>query len=369
MRWYLKVTRPSRTWRHWLLTLLLLPIVADNILWISGVPLCFDPSIFYPQNEVLAEYEMRHVEAIEDVGLHHDEENPHVLIRQWPNFFRASRALPLIKKASLRVLVLGCSVTNGYGVTDQETFVWRLNELMPEIEFVNAGVGGYGALRSLYRLYVDIPKQLYDLVIYVCLHDHCARDTRVCNYVDNKPDLRFGSCRNTHKVVNTYCTLYTSLDKGFHFTNQFQRRIRLPGDEISPLCASISRALTVLSAVAHESNLYAQKCTFSRQISALATTSHAFGCPFVLMSPTGFEYNGSYWHLLSPAYPAEDISFDGIFDPKYRVNGNPNNHPNSQAHQIIAERIADYLNRHRDLLTHRSTCAHRTLYDLLEKKP
>jgi len=48
-----------------------------------------------------------------------------------------------------RVDVLGDSITQGYGVADRETYVWRLGELLPGISFENLGVGGYGTYQSL----------------------------------------------------------------------------------------------------------------------------------------------------------------------------------------------------------------------------
>ncbi len=52
---------------------------------------------------------------------------------------RASRPLVLAKRP-YHVLCVGCSYTYGYGVFDDETFVWRLNEMFPNVYFDNGGV-------------------------------------------------------------------------------------------------------------------------------------------------------------------------------------------------------------------------------------
>ncbi|MCM0021527.1 MAG: hypothetical protein NBV67_16165, partial [Tagaea sp.] len=48
-----------------------------------------------------------------------------------------------------RVDIVGDSITQGYGVVDSDTYVWRLAELRPDLAFTNLGVGGYGTYQSL----------------------------------------------------------------------------------------------------------------------------------------------------------------------------------------------------------------------------
>ena len=50
------------------------------------------------------------------------------------------------------MLLVGCSFTMGWAVADDETWAWRLQELRPDVEVVNRGVGGYGTLQSLLLL-------------------------------------------------------------------------------------------------------------------------------------------------------------------------------------------------------------------------
>jgi hypothetical protein len=59
------------------------------------------------------------------------------------------RARPDAAPRAPRVDLLGDSITQGYGVTDPETYAWRLGESMPGPEFENLGVGGYGTYQSL----------------------------------------------------------------------------------------------------------------------------------------------------------------------------------------------------------------------------
>src|SRR5947207_8726652 len=50
------------------------------------------------------------------------------------------------------VLLVGCSFTMGAAVSDDETWAARLQELRPDVEIVNRGLGGYGTFQSLLLL-------------------------------------------------------------------------------------------------------------------------------------------------------------------------------------------------------------------------
>jgi hypothetical protein len=50
------------------------------------------------------------------------------------------------------ILVLGCSFTFGWGVSDDETWPWRLQALRPDLDVRNRGTGAYGTFQSLLLL-------------------------------------------------------------------------------------------------------------------------------------------------------------------------------------------------------------------------
>jgi hypothetical protein len=50
------------------------------------------------------------------------------------------------------MLLVGCSFTMGWAVSDDQTWAWRVQELRPDVEVVNQGVVGYGTFQSLLRL-------------------------------------------------------------------------------------------------------------------------------------------------------------------------------------------------------------------------
>ena len=71
------------------------------------------------------------------------------------------------------IWILGCDFTHGWGLNDQETYPWLLQERFPEYEIVNFGVGGYGTIHSLIQfreaLEVKTPKLV--VLAYASFHD------------------------------------------------------------------------------------------------------------------------------------------------------------------------------------------------------
>jgi hypothetical protein len=49
-------------------------------------------------------------------------------------------------------VILGCSFTQGWAVSDEETYPWKLQEMFPELRVVNLGTAGYGTYQSLLAL-------------------------------------------------------------------------------------------------------------------------------------------------------------------------------------------------------------------------
>jgi lysophospholipase L1-like esterase len=81
----------------------------------------------------------------------------HVSGGRWPETtvnaagYRGHQYPPGPHAGHTRVLMLGDSLTFGYGVSDDETTSRRLEALMPSLEVVNLGVQGYGTDQALLR--------------------------------------------------------------------------------------------------------------------------------------------------------------------------------------------------------------------------
>lgn len=76
-----------------------------------------------------------------------------------------------------RVVILGCSWTQGWAVSDEETWAWKLQERFPDVEVCNYGTGAYGTLQCLLRLerhYAEVGGA--DVVVYAFVNVHAERN-------------------------------------------------------------------------------------------------------------------------------------------------------------------------------------------------
>lgn len=109
-------------------------------------------------------------------GVHNSTEPGHVPMTFWADGRRANRASET-KTAKTRAILVGCSFTQGYGVSDNETYSYLLDEKYPEVRFDNYGTGGYGTMQSLLMTkYVFSNTPVPDLVIYGYIPNHEDRN-------------------------------------------------------------------------------------------------------------------------------------------------------------------------------------------------
>jgi hypothetical protein len=116
----------------------------------------------------------------------------------WPSRQRASRPDPA--RTGPRVDIVGDSITQGYGVTDAETYVWKLGTLLPGVSFENLGVGGYGTYQSLLvqQMRSDDPPRL---TVYGFYGDHLYRNVAFLSWVRALRDAE------GHNVVPPHVTI------------------------------------------------------------------------------------------------------------------------------------------------------------------
>ncbi|NBV21189.1 MAG: SGNH/GDSL hydrolase family protein [Proteobacteria bacterium] len=71
--------------------------------------------------------------------------------------------------------ILGCSLTHGWSLNDEDTYPWRVQTALPEFEVVNGGVSGYGTLHQR-LLFQELLKQrgkpAVVVVAYGLFHDY-----------------------------------------------------------------------------------------------------------------------------------------------------------------------------------------------------
>lgn len=96
-----------------------------------------------------------------------------------PNTLRVTHPLDTYPSAGDKdeIWIFGCSFTHGWGLNDEDTYAWRLQEALPDYEVVNFGANGYGTLNSLiqFREALATKKPKIAVLAYASFHD--ARNT------------------------------------------------------------------------------------------------------------------------------------------------------------------------------------------------
>ncbi len=94
----------------------------------------------------------------------------------WADGLRATAPAPDLNRP--HVLVIGCSYTQGWAVTDDETYAWRLQQEFPSYAVLNFGTAGYGTYQSLLALerYFAAGHPPPVMVIYGLIDHHEVRN-------------------------------------------------------------------------------------------------------------------------------------------------------------------------------------------------
>jgi hypothetical protein len=111
-------------------------------------------------------------------GVHPAHEEGRAPMTILPDGRRAARANDRVGVSGKPLLfLLGCSFAAGYGIRDDETLAWRLQEAFPEFEVRNYATPGYGTHQSLLLLERLLARgERPKLVIYGFLPFHSSRN-------------------------------------------------------------------------------------------------------------------------------------------------------------------------------------------------
>jgi hypothetical protein len=98
---------------------------------------------------------------------------------------RATSESTIRSKSGKNVVLVGCSFTAGWAVSDHETYAWKLQERFPTANFYNYGTIAYGTYQSLLMLERVLPRiKSPKIVIYGFIVDHEVRNVAPAEYLD-----------------------------------------------------------------------------------------------------------------------------------------------------------------------------------------
>jgi hypothetical protein len=75
------------------------------------------------------------------------------------------------------IVIVGGSCSQGWAVSDNETYAWKLQQKYPSLKVVNYGTGGYGSYQSLLVLEQELPRMTSPkFVLYGFIDHHEVRN-------------------------------------------------------------------------------------------------------------------------------------------------------------------------------------------------
>jgi hypothetical protein len=111
----------------------------------------------------------------------------------WADHTRATAPSPV--NAETTVVVLGCSFVQGFALSDEDTFAWKLQERFPQARVRNFGTAAYGTVQSLLALerYLEERKHVTGgagvqgplIVVYGFSDFHAGRSVAIVPWLKN----------------------------------------------------------------------------------------------------------------------------------------------------------------------------------------
>ncbi len=256
------------------------------------------------------------------------EENPNVTERTNSYGRRRSRVNEN-EKRKYNVAVLGDSYTYGSGVADENTFVWKLNERFPDISFVNYAVGGYGPYQNLLELRDILAKGKPDYVFYCVWHGSLQRN--IYNMPGNSSI--YSPCVDLHNGKLVYykpATIPTYLRKFYILSFLYRVKFGLYSTYYTDSgIDEIQKRKTIFGLIFQQ---ICQECK-----------AHNTPLLLILLDSSYYDYFNADYTNETPVLDIAIREFDDHKNVTYRVMHKPSYHPNEEAHQIWANRIAEYI--------------------------
>ena len=221
------------------------------------------------------------------------------------------------------IWIFGCSFTHGWGVSDEESWPWRVQAAFPGYRVVNFAVSGYGVLHARLQLAAALQQYPPSLVILAYAGFHDQRNTA---------NRFWMKTLSTFHVLGEYSYPYARWQEGKLVQSMKPIGYRgLPGMRTSALM----HLLDDLRNQAEDHRLGSHAVS-ERLIREIADASHAAGAGFLLAGITQEPATRDMLARFSPQ-PTVDISVD-LTDPALSfLPLDP--HPNAAAHRRYAAGI------------------------------
>lgn len=226
------------------------------------------------------------------------------------------------------VIFVGGSYTQGWAVSDEDTFSWKLQERFPELDIANYGTGGYGTYQSFLtakRVLKQYPEGSH--FIYCLVYFHDSRNVATVSHLR----ALASSARRGHVLLP-----YVSTDEnGELIYHQPEKYLTLPLRNSSALVAFVERVFMKIKTLGREEIKQKAIEKLLLEINEYLK-SHKMRFSVVILRADSPQVSHYLEFFNQSKIDAKDCSID--LAPELRVEGE--GHPNPIAHQQWADCIA-----------------------------
>jgi hypothetical protein len=227
------------------------------------------------------------------------------------------------------VALIGCSFTQGIGLSDDETYAWSLQARNPQLEIRNYGTGGYGTYQSLLvleRLFADPRSPRPELVLFGFIEHQEIRNVAAAEWI-----RLLASTSSRGRVDLPYCSIAAD--------GSLQRH----GPEHYPVFPSmryssvVNRLHQSVMDIATRSRLAQRRRVTERLLAEMDRACRSNGVAFaVLLLHASRETANHYLEYCG----REGIECHDVVSPlTVELTLPGDNHPNAKQNLIWAERI------------------------------
>ncbi len=250
----------------------------------------------------------------------------------WPGGRRATAGTPGPPRPE--VALVGCSYTQGWAVSDAETFAWRLQERFPERAVANLGTAGYGTYQSLLSLerHFSVSSTPVELVVYGFIEHHEIRNVAPGGWI-----RRLATASAADRLAVPFATLGAKGELVRHAPEAY------PGWFFDDELASVAFLESSLMDWRHEERRSEARAVTERLLEQMRDTSLARGAPLlvaILEARPQARRHYLRW-LAAHGIHAVDCTHPRSLDPAFLVPGY--GHPGRAIHSDWAGCIGDAL--------------------------
>lgn len=222
-----------------------------------------------------------------------------------------------------QILVLGCSYTQGWAVSDAETYAFKLQQRFPNQEVLNAGTSAWGTYQSLLRLEEQLRSAATAPVVVIVgfFGEHATR-----NVADPRWLRLLSRLSSRGHVALPYCRL-----AGSGGLDCFPPRAYAWPD------LDRHSALAMLAREALDEWLRAGPVAQKQEVTArllerMQQTAAGAGSRLLVAALHLFEAERDFYlpRLAADGIPVVDCVFPDMTDPRFSVPGE--GHPNGRMH-------------------------------------